>query len=252
MLRSGAVAAWLLGLRCCLGEQTISTTETNFVTFKVKNKEERCFYEVLEASARATFELFVLSGGDLNVKFTVDGPLYIGDDGELDEERALTVYAGVIKSDDKLGFATPTQVTAIASVSALYRACVENAGSSFGGDKVVQLGVRQTRAVDTDDEVPAQQAAKGAADAADVAALSKRVSDLRAALLSLRGKQSRERRRLAHHRALNDANHARMASSSALETVAYVVSSAFQLVFVRRWFEGKSIAINVFGGESNV
>ena len=136
----------------------------------------------------------------------------------------------------------------------IYKVCFDNSGSRIS-EKVVTLGVAKSAPAGGD---PLWEPVRlkrdgdgdktGGRNAENVDKLEKRVVSLRSHLAVLKEKQTRERRRLAHHKALYDAKHNTMVEGSLFETVVYILCSIFQIVFVRRWFSGKGV-LPTYGGD---
>jgi len=214
----------------------------------------------LVAGETAEVEVFVQTGGKLNARLEIRGPYALDPETGAPhawDDNAATVHDGLVGprtldgAGDADAFASPTAVKVKAAQGGAYRACVENSVSRYE-DKLVLVEWRSVAGGAADeDQLPIALTTGGDAKEADpgVTELAKRVVALRRELAALRARQARERRRLAHHKALNDATHAKVVEGSLIETAVYVVISAFQIIFVRRWFEGKGVSA-VFGSDN--
>jgi len=241
------------------------------LAFRLAPKETRCVYEELEDGQSASLSVFVLSGGNMDVTVNVEGPFertgaglprtaHRRGGGEITKPHS----SHAVTSDrDDADFATPTVLEISApdgpAGGGVYKICFDNTASRLS-EKIVTLGV--TKSAGAEDALPVWEpirlrhdGADGAADGAapkknseNVAKLEKRVVTLRSHLAILKEKQTRERRRLAHHKALYDAKHNTMVEGSLFETVVYILCSIFQIVFVRRWFSGKGV-LPTYGGD---
>lgn len=226
-----------------------TTRASATVTVKLRPKEPRCLWNEMTDGEKGNVEVFVESGGKLTARLEIVGPFALDEEGtpSLNDDRAVTIHDAVFSSAETSteSFASPTYVAFTATTAGAYRVCVDNAGARFE-NKVVSIDFRTSGATD-DDDLPVAlkhdpQASEG------VAQLTKRLAAVRTELAVLKEKQARERRRLAHHRALNEASHVAVVEGSLLETVVYIIASCFQIVFVRKWFEGKGVT-TIFGSD---
>lgn len=205
------------------------------LTVKLKPKEARCLWSELVEGETGTVSVFVSSGGKLKARVEIRGPYEMEADGipKIDEP-VKTIYDATISSAEKTGhFASPFTYTV--KGAGAFRACVESV-SRF-----------EDVFVDVDFVTDRVKRASRLKAETKIDVLNERLVKIRTALASLRDKQARERRRLAHHTVLNDASHAAVVEGSLIETVVYVFASLFQIVFVRRWFEGKGV---IFGSDN--
>mmetsp|Transcript_20761 Transcript_20761/g.65292 ORF Transcript_20761/g.65292 Transcript_20761/m.65292 type:complete len:257 (-) Transcript_20761:31-801(-) len=220
------------------------------VTVKLRPKEVRCVWNEMSKGEKGTVEVFVEAGGKLNARLEIVGPYALDDEGTpaLWDERVVTLYDKVFSSaETDSTFASPTTVAFEAKAPGAYKACVDSAGARFE-NKVVSIEFRTSGAGDPDDDLPVALR-HDPKDPEGVAQLTKRLVAVRTELARLKEKQARERRRLAHHRAINDASHISIVEGSLLETVVYVFASSFQIFFVRKWFEGKGVT-TIFGTDN--
>ena len=238
------------------------------LTIRLAPKETRCVFEELLARQSAKVEVFVLSGGALDVTVAIDGPFPVKEEDGLPRsahrrgETALSKphSTHAVESDqDGSGFAAPYVIELAADKAAggggqIYRLCLDNSRSRVS-EKLVSLSVAKSAAVGGGDEpvrLKRDLLGEGGAsgkNAESIGKIEKRVVSLRSQLAVLKEKQTRERRRLAHHKSLYDAKHNTMVEGSLFETVVYIACSIFQIIFVRRWFSGKGVIPVYHGGD---
>jgi len=221
-------------------------------------KETRCVWDELAEGQGATLEVFVLSGGgSADVQVSVDGPFPMADGSRLPKAASpkrgvppafdkpvarLGVKAAVAEGDQ---FATPTAVAipAPSSGAGAFKFCFDN-GAARLSERVVAVTMRKAP-MGPDalfaplKTVPAEGRTGRNAEAVDK--VEKRVVALRAQLAGLKDKQSRERRRLARHKALYDSKHDSMVEASLVETFVYILCACVQIWMVRRWFAGRGV-----------
>ena len=70
--------------------------------------------------------------------------------------------------------------------------------------------------------------------------LEKSIRRLKRGLRKVQQQQQQERHRQAVHTAVNQDSNNHMVLGSLVETVVFVATAAFQIVFVRNWFDGKA------------
>ena len=221
-------------------------------------------YEELEARQSASLEVFVLSGGNLDVSVAIDGPFPVVEESGLPRSAHRRGESGLSKphsahlvesKQSGAAFAAPhvIEIAADAAVGGggIYRICLDNAASRIS-EKLVTLSVTKAGGAAGDGEPVRKKReaeAKPGKNSESIEKIEKRVVSLRSQIAVLKDKQTRERRRLAHHKSLYDAKHNTMVEGSLFETVVYIVCSIFQIVFVRRWFSGKGIIPVYHGGD---
>ena len=223
-----------------------SSLRAEAVWMKLRAKEERCLWRELDKDDQGpSVEVFVESGGSLKVRMIIQGPYPVDGEGVpvTWDASVPKIFDGIISSQETgdSAFATPVYHD-IEAIPGAYKACVY--GNRFD-DLYVSLDWHVTAS--TEDEVPIKVDDK---KNDGVTALATSVNQLRNNLADLQEKQRRERRRLAHHKAINDASHNAIVEGSLFETAVYAMASAFQIIFVRRWFDGKSV--NTVFGHDNV
>jgi len=220
------------------------------VSVKLSPKEKRCVWTEIGEGQSAKLEVFVLSGGKLKVKVEVAGPFKVDSEGSpvVWDESVPSVVDATASSAERQedAFASPSFYDV--DTPGAYRACLTNKFDRFE-DQLVSLEwhLQGADVTSGEDAVPVKKKAEPKNQA--VAGLAKEIANLRADLANLQDKQRRERRRLAHHRAINDASHNAIVEGSLLETTVYIFASLFQIIFVRRWFDGKGVS-TVFGHDN--
>jgi len=255
-------AALSLAALACLG--SADTITEDGLILRLAPKEKRCVYEELEARQSASLEVFVLSGGNLDVSVAIDGPFPVVEESGLPRSAHRRGESGLSKphsahlvesKQSGAAFAAPhvIEIAADAAVGGggIYRICLDNAASRIS-EKLVTLSVTKAGGAAGDGEPVRKKReaeAKPGKNSESIEKIEKRVVSLRSQIAVLKDKQTRERRRLAHHKSLYDAKHNTMVEGSLFETVVYIVCSIFQIVFVRRWFSGKGIIPVYHGGD---
>lgn len=237
------------------------------LSFRLAPKEVRCVYEELEDGQSATLDVFVLNGGQMDVDVVIDGPFGVAESGmpRAAHKRGETGLSKphskhVVQSKQEGSeFAAPAllEITAPSGPGGggIYQICLDNSASRIS-EKTVTLGITKSAAEGNDKlwepiRLKSPDAVKGGKNTENIEKIEKRVVSLRSQLAVLKEKQSRERRRLAHHKNLYDAKHNTMVEGSLFETIVYIVCSAFQIIFVRRWFSGKGMIPVYQGGDHN-
>jgi polyhydroxyalkanoate synthesis regulator phasin len=245
---------------------------------------------VVPAGSEGTVELFVESGGTLEVHLTVDGPLTKGW-GEVPEETSKTETMldeivsnghmseenGVEDFEDSFlyTFNTPDSATENGDV---YRACVCNdqnhlvaksvqfdfrarsakrgkkGGMSEGGGRKSEGGsssrtgaagdksAQPIKLVSNPAQLTPEEQKKESERQEEVANLEASIKRLKAGLRRVQAQQQQERHRQAVHAAVNEDSNNRMVVGSLIETVVFIGTAIFQILFVRQWFEGRGAA----------
>jgi hypothetical protein len=86
----------------------------------------------------------------------------------------------------------------------------------------------------------AENAAEKDASAQEMAAAEEAIARIHANLLKIQTSQLRDRHRLSLHSEVNKASHSEVLQGSIVETACFILASLFQLLFVRRWFAGRT------------
>lgn len=244
----GTAWAWMWVMALCVTQVSVWAGP---VTVKLRPRETRCLWNDMALGDNGRVEVFVESGGKLNARLEIKGP-FKSEEGSvptISDQQAPVVHDAVFSSAETTtkSFASPTEIKFVAAGAGAYRVCVENTGSRFE-NKVVSIEFETSGIVNEDQDIP-MSPRNDPQSSESIAELTRRLVDIRTELSNLKKKQVRERRRLAHHRALNDASHIAIVEGSLLETVVYIFASTFQIIFVRKWFEGKSVT-TIFGNDN--
>jgi len=128
-----------------------------------------------------------------------------------------------------------------------YRACVH---ASFG-EVTVELEMRKSTELGMPDEtghVPSydvsvevieeRELEVDAAKEEDLAQSKEHVVELHKLLNNIKSKQQKERHRLELHQEINLHSHSRMVLSSLFETALFIGVTGFQVITIRKWFQG--------------
>ncbi len=163
------------------------------------------------------------------------------EDAMTDEELMASQESG---QDDEV-FVRTIQ----AKSSGVYRVCANNDVSGWSA-KVVELDIRTNRqggevvGLDSTGHVPVYVPTSNVEDPdaikdEHVDGLLERLKSLEMQFSSVEKRQSNERHRLNVHIETNEASHSRMVIGSLLETVIFIAVSAFQIIILKKWFDGK-------------
>ena len=241
------------------------------------------FPQEVPAGSEGTVELFVESGGKLEVHLTIEGPLEKGW-GNVPEETSKTetlldeiVSNGHMSEEDGVedfedsflySFSTPESGGDNGDV---YRACVCNdanhlmsksvqidfrahgprssgrgSGEGGSGTKLGRMGSRAgkgggdpIRLVSNPAQLSPEEQKKESARQEEVANLEASIKRLKSGLRKVQQQQQQERHRQAVHAAVNEDSNNHMVVGSLIETVVFVGTAIFQIMFVRHWFEGR-------------
>ena len=208
------------------------------------------------------------SGGKLEVHLTIDGPLAKGW-GNVPEETSKTETLmdeivsnghmseedGVEDFEDSFIYTFSTQEDASENGD-LYRACVCNDMNHLQaksvqidfrtrapkGKKTTTMGARAEKPiklVSNPDQLSPEEQKKELARQQEVANLEASIKRLKQGLRKVQAQQQQERHRQAVHSAVNEDSNNHMVVGSLIETVVFVGTAIFQIMFVRHWFEGR-------------
>lgn len=217
-------------------------------------RSKRCVHEDFPAKSDGTVELFVESGGRLEVHLTVEGPMGSTDSqgvpqpgtetGTILDEVVTNGHGQEEEFDDSYLFS-------FKSDGGVYRACVAN-DMNHVVTKVVQIDIRSSFASPTPVGEPIKLLSSGAREDlseeekkakkrqdADVATLQESIRRIKGGLKTIERQQKQDRHRQAVHTAVNEDNNNHMVIGSLIETVVFIGAAAFQIIFVRNWFENK-------------
>lgn len=210
----------------------------------------RCVHEHVDAGEQGIVDLFVERGGRLMVHLTVEGPMTSGWDGIPETSKDTeNIFDEVVTNSGAEQFADSFTLK-FESKGGAYQVCVANDMNKVT-PKEVQLSIRQkgkAKAKAAASEKLAKpenpnlsEEDKAAAEKKEqeVSSLESSIKKLKAGLRKLREQQMQERHRQATHTAVNQDSNNHMVVGSLIETVVFIGTASFQIIFVRHWFEGK-------------
>uniref|UniRef100_A0A7S2FVP9 GOLD domain-containing protein n=2 Tax=Octactis speculum TaxID=3111310 RepID=A0A7S2FVP9_9STRA len=113
--------------------------------------------------------------------------------------------------------------------------------------KMVQVDLRKSVASQNDkiedkDAIESSGSKDGKAtskEPEEVLALEKRIKRLKKSLHKVQRQQEQDRHRQAVHTAVNQDSNNHMVVGSLIETLIFMGTASFQVIFVRKWFAGK-------------
>jgi hypothetical protein len=184
-----------------------------------------------QGSPAHTIEAFVRTGGNVDIYFTINGPLDLQDvrmenfENPLVEERVDAEKQ--VSSDSytfKMDFKPKTPGT--------YAFCLDNRKSRFLS-KVVELDVRMTQRVEP---IAIKLKGENQEEEENMERAKESISKIRKGLAKIQLQQQRDRHRLALHSETNISSHNRVVAGSIIETAFFIAASLFQIIYVRRWF----------------
>lgn len=253
LLRVASVAAAL----ATLAKPCSSASGSMPVGVSLPPLGKRCIHEEVPSGSDAVVELFVETGGKLEVHLTVEGPMTKAW-GNLPEAsgKTKTLLDKVVTNgkeedfDDVFLFSFKSEGGDNGNV---YQVCAANDMNHLMA-KTVQLDIRTSRTagagaglkqqkivhlVSNPDQMTEEERKKESARAEEVANLEASIKHLKAGLRKVQKQQQQERHRQAVHTAVNEDSNNRMVVGSVIETVVFVGTACFQLIFMKKWFDNK-------------
>ena len=213
----------------------LSSSVHESMNMVIQARTRECFYEDMNQNDPAhTVEAFVRTGGNVDVYFTINGPLDLQDirsetfESPLVEERVDAEKQ--VSSDSytfKMDFKPKTPGT--------YAFCLDNRRSRFLA-KIVELDVRLTQRVEPISIKIKDQKGDNQEEEENMERAKESISKIRKGLAKIQLQQQRDRHRLALHSETNISSHNRVVAGSIIETAFFIAASLFQIVYVRRWF----------------
>jgi len=215
-------------------------------------RSKRCVHEDLPAKSEGTVELFVESGGRLEVHLTVEGPMRDLDPQGVPHADSETevILDEVVTNGHEEEF-DDSYVFSFKSRGGVYRACVAN-DMNHVVTKVVQLDIRSSLAAPPragkaikllseggNEGLSDEEKKKKKQKDEEVANLQDSIRRIKAGLKTIERQQKQDRHRQAVHTAVNEDNNNHMVIGSLIETVVFIAAASFQIIFVRNWFENK-------------
>jgi hypothetical protein len=214
---------------------------------------QRCIHEEVAAGTEATVELFVEKGAKLEVHLTIEGPMTKawGNVPEANEKTVKLLDEVVTNGheedfDDSFLFTFESKGGDNGNV---YQVCVANDMNHLIS-KTVQLDIRtnyvprkpetkRVKLVQNPDQLTEEERVAEKAKEEEVANLEASIKRLKAGLRKVFKQQQQERHRQAVHTAVNEDSNNHMVVGSVIETVVFIGAACFQLIFIRKWFDGK-------------
>lgn len=212
------------------------------MNFVLPPLQRQCFYEDFSAnSPTQKIEVFVLSGGRLEVLLTLHGPLT--KDEVLAETFEDPIMHASVDSTTELESETLTYQTEFkAEKAGTYAICLDNRKSRFIS-KTVQLDVRPYRQVEEKlDEMMRQDQKNAEVDLEKLKQSLGELYTIHRGLTDIQLQQHRDRHRLSLHSETNESNYKTVFAGSIFETAVFILVAAFQIYFVRRWFASRTPA----------
>lgn len=203
----------------------------------VSPKSRECFYaDFLKDSPSHTVEIFVQSGGNLDITLQIYGPLTVGE--IRSEAFENPIIEELIDSTRQADSETETfTLNFDPSKPGTYGFCLDNRHAQFV-PKVVQVDVFRTHVPDAETKPP--KATEGQdEETASVARVAESIHQISKGLSKIQLQQRRDRFRLELHSETNEKSHNHVVMSSIIETAVFIGASLFQIYFVRRWFSGR-------------
>jgi hypothetical protein len=206
-----------------------------------------CFYEDFDDNTPLkVVEVFVESGGSLDVLLSVHGPLSLQQvreetfEGPIYVERVDSIKAS--ESDSSTFTADLKPAT-----PGTYGICLDNRNAHFL-TKRVQLDVRTAKrpepvAVHIGGEPRSAKNAKNKEEdkgESAVIQVKESLERVRKGLKLIQVQQQVDRHRLQLHSATRVMENNRVVTGSIVETVFFIAAALFQIFFVRRWFASRN------------
>lgn len=203
-----------------------------------------CFYEDFDDNTPLKImEVFVESGGSLDVLLTVHGPLTLAQVRSEDFEDSL--YEEKVDSVKESDSDTSTFTADLKpSTPGTYGICLDNRNAHFL-TKHVQLDVRSAKppapvALHIGGEPKAEETSKEDNQEAAVTRVKEALERIRKGIKRVQVQQQVDRHRLQLHGATRVMENNRVVTGSIVETIFFVAAALFQIFFVRRWFASRN------------
>ena len=211
-----------------------------------------CFYEDFDANTPMKLvDVFVESGGSLDVVLSVHGPLTLN---QVRSERYEDpFYQEKVDAVKEIGSETSTFTAELKPDKVgTFAICVDNRSAHFLS-KFVQLDVRNAKRVDPvalhlggeTDKTSMDADTGNSAEHRDEEAVTRvreALERVRKGVKRIQVQQQVDRHRLQLHSATNALDNNKVVTGSVVETAFFVAAALFQIFFVRRWFQNRSVA----------
>lgn len=190
----------------------------------------------------ATFkvEVFLESGGNLDILLSFHGPLELSEvlTGGFEDPFFSTSIDINLESE----YDTQTYITEFKpQTQGNYAICLDNRKSRFLS-KTLQLDVspKHLSQVELDRvKVTGKTSSEPEVDVEKIANAMKSLNEIQRGINTIQLQQMRDKHRLSLHSDANDSNYNEVFISSIVETLVFMGVSVFQIFFVRRWFYAK-------------
>lgn len=211
--------------------------------FPVLPASRSCFYEDFEESTPVKLiDVFVESGGSLDIYLTVHGPLSL--ENIREETFEEYIYKEKVDATSAIGTDTSTFTKEIKpEETGTYAICLDNRVAHFI-TKYVQLDVRNAKRPEPvavhigGENESTDQIANGEEHKAEeaITRIRESMERVRKGLKRVQVQQQVDRHRLQLHSATNVLDNNKVVTGSVVETGFFIAAALFQILFVRRWF----------------
>jgi len=250
-----AYFAWSLGASArglLLGLALLSVVSAMHESFNfaLKPAARACFYEDFEENTPVKLvDVFVESGGSLDVVLTVHGPLSLGQ--VRSETYEDPIYEDKVSAVREIGSETSTFTAELKPDKAgAFAICIDNRSAHFLS-KFVQLDVRTAKRVDpvavhlggeTNSGALETDIGNGAEHREEEAVTRVRemLERVRKGIKRIQVQQQVDRHRLQLHSATSALDNNKVVTGSVVETAFFIAAALFQIFFVRRWFQNRN------------
>jgi hypothetical protein len=223
---------------------SISAIHESF-NFVVPPQKRECFFEEITKeqvmdSATYKAEVFLESGGNVDITLTFHGPLELSEvlSGGFEDP----FFQQIIDINMESEYETQTYMTEFKpSVPGNYAICLDNRKSRFLS-KTLQLDVspKHTSGIELNKaHITGKTSSEPEVDVEKIASAVKALNTIQHGINNIQLQQMRDKHRLSLHGDANDKNYNEVFISSIVETVVFMGVSVFQIFFVRRWFAAK-------------
>lgn len=225
----------------------ISALHESFNTV-VPAKQRECFFEDVapaDVSQAYNIEIFLESGGNLDITFTIHGPLSTAE--IIQQSFENPIFSQFIDVNMESEYDTQTYQTDFkAPVEGSYAFCLDNRNARFL-PKYIEIDIHQHTNNDYKhqrmlelSQISGKTSSEPEIDVKKVEGALNLLANIQAGISKIQLQQMRDKHRLSLHSDENEVNYNGVLFSSVIETFFFIAVSAFQIYFVRRWFVTKS------------
>lgn len=224
---------------------SLATALHESFNFVVPAKKRECFFEdvskkQIDAGEEFKIEVFLESGGNVDITLTFHGPLGLGDVVGGDFEAPF--FSKQIDVNFEAEFATQTYITELKPVEmGHYGVCLDNRKSRFLS-KMLQLDISAKTLNESPldlDTLKGKTSSEPEVDVKKITEALTRLTKIQKSINHIQLQQMRDKHRLSLHSDANERNYNEVFISSIIETVIFIGVSIFQIFFVRRWFASR-------------